>query len=84
MLPCLVKKYTGNDCPTCGTQRAVYMFFSGDFKQAILFYPPLLPLLMTFFFSLLFIIKPGSKNRILFFSSVGLYLISILTFYFLP
>ena len=34
MIPCLSKKIIGIDCPGCGMQRAILLFFQGDFQAA--------------------------------------------------
>ena len=43
-LRCLIKEFTGYDCPACGVQRAVVSLFKGEFKQAF-WYNPYLALL---------------------------------------
>lgn len=45
MMPCPSKKWLGIECPGCGTQRALEMFFTQSPLDAIAFYPPVLPLL---------------------------------------
>ncbi len=45
MMPCPSKKWLGIECPGCGTQRALEMFFTQSPLDAIAFYPPVLPLI---------------------------------------
>ncbi|OWW23580.1 hypothetical protein B4Q04_19815 [Zobellia sp. OII3] len=54
MLPCLNKKLFGIDCPGCGLQRSIVLFFKGDFSAAFDMYPAiftLIPLVMFAFAS---------------------------------
>ncbi|MDP4586594.1 MAG: DUF2752 domain-containing protein [Flavobacteriales bacterium] len=46
MIPCPSKKLLGIECPGCGTQRALELFFTQSPIEAIAFYPPILPLLI--------------------------------------
>ncbi|MEN1784774.1 MAG: DUF2752 domain-containing protein [Bacteroidota bacterium] len=46
LLPCLTKKWLGVDCPGCGMQRAVLLFFKGQFKAAFLMYPAIYPIML--------------------------------------
>ena len=48
MIPCLFKKTTGIDCVGCGFQRAVYMVFTGDFKDAFYMFPAVYTTLLFF------------------------------------
>jgi hypothetical protein len=48
MLDCLVHKYIGIDCPTCGMQRAFYAFIRLDWKAAWEFNPAIFPLMILF------------------------------------
>lgn len=50
MLPCLNKQLFGLECPGCGLQRAVALFFRGEFTAAFLMYPALYPLILLFGF----------------------------------
>ena len=45
MLPCYTKQVFGIDCPGCGFQRAVVLFFQGQWVDSFLMYPALFPLL---------------------------------------
>ena len=46
MLPCLNKKLFGIDCPGCGAQRALALFFEGEFMAAFKMYPAIFTLLI--------------------------------------
>ena len=48
MLPCYTKQIFGFDCPGCGFQRAVVLFFQGQWVDSFLMYPALFPLLALF------------------------------------
>ncbi len=52
LLPCPFKYMTGIDCPGCGFQRAVIALIQGDLEKSFLFYPPAIPLLIFFAYSL--------------------------------
>jgi len=46
MLPCTLKALTGYSCPWCGFQRGVVHVLQGDLLESILYFPPLLPMLV--------------------------------------
>ena len=45
MLPCYTKQVLGFDCPGCGLQRAILLFFNGDFMAAFQMYPAIFTLI---------------------------------------
>ena len=47
LLACPTKSLTGADCFGCGMQRAVIHLLRGEWKEALVTYPALLPLLLT-------------------------------------
>ncbi len=49
MFPCIYKQLFGFDCPFCGLQRAVIALLRGDVKSSFIYYPPLIPLLISLF-----------------------------------
>ncbi|MGL4850773.1 MAG: DUF2752 domain-containing protein [Clostridium sp.] len=44
---CVVKKYTGMPCPTCGISRATINFFIGNFKESFEYHLLLIPFIIT-------------------------------------
>jgi len=52
LLPCPFKYITGIDCPGCGFQRAVIALIKGNFHESFVLYPPTIPLLIFFAFSI--------------------------------
>lgn len=52
MLPCAWKSMLGIDCFLCGSQRSFIDLLHGDFISSFKMYPPLLPLLFVFLFTL--------------------------------
>ena len=50
MLPCLNKKLFGIDCPGCGMQRSMHLFFHGEFVEAFKMYPAIYPILLLLVF----------------------------------
>jgi hypothetical protein len=58
MLPCLVKKYFGIECPGCGIQRSFLKLIQGDILGSIQQYPGLIPLLFLIILLGCFLIKP--------------------------
>ena len=52
MLPCLSKRYFGLECMGCGSQRALFMVFKGDFVDAFYMFPAI-------YTTLLFVIVVG-------------------------
>ena len=63
---CLLKRFTGLACPTCGFTRGMFALLHGDFTQVWL-YNPLLFSLLTLFFT-------AAAVRILLARSVRVYL----------
>ncbi|MDR1681419.1 MAG: DUF2752 domain-containing protein [Prevotellaceae bacterium] len=43
--PCIFYKLTGFQCPGCGTQRALHCLLHGEWKDAFLYNPILIPAL---------------------------------------
>jgi hypothetical protein len=62
MLPCLVKRFSGFDCPGCGIQRAIWDLISGDIEGAWHHYPPLFAILVSLSL-LVWAFKSRQKNR---------------------
>ena len=63
-LPCSIKALTGQECPGCGSQRALILLLKSDFFASIQAWPALLPLILTILFialHLIFKFKNGSK-----------------------
>ncbi len=50
MLPCMSKKLFGLDCMSCGTQRAIFLIFEGEFKAAFFMFPPIYTTILFFVF----------------------------------
>ena len=74
MLPCLSKQVLGMPCPGCGIQRAVALFFQGEFYAAFLMYPAIYPIMALFgflFLDVFFKIKYANKI------SIGLMITSV-------
>jgi hypothetical protein len=46
MLPCLNKKLFGFDCMGCGIQRAISLFFQGEYIAAFKMYPAIYTLIL--------------------------------------
>ena len=65
--PCLFKKFTGLQCPGCGSARACYHLLHGNFLTAIdynLLFTGFLPLLIMEGFSRLFFINRNTESRL--------------------
>lgn len=45
-LPCAYRSLLGIDCPFCGSQRAFFFLWKGEFSKSFLMYPPLIPVLL--------------------------------------
>jgi len=52
MLPCLNKKLFGIDCPGCGLQRSIFLFFKGEFSAAFDMYPAIFTLIPLAIFAI--------------------------------
>ncbi|WP_276167473.1 DUF2752 domain-containing protein [Zobellia alginiliquefaciens] len=52
MLPCLNKKLFGIDCPGCGLQRSIVLFFKGDLSAAFDMYPAIFTLIPLVLFAI--------------------------------
>jgi hypothetical protein len=50
MFPCISKTLFGIECLGCGFQRALLLFFQGDFKGAFEMYPAIYSSLILIFF----------------------------------
>jgi len=50
LLPCPFKALTGMDCPGCGLQRSFLALLQGHLSESFLFYPALIPVIITFIF----------------------------------
>lgn len=48
MLPCLTKQILGFDCFGCGSQRALFLLFHGEFISAFKMYPAIYTLIPLF------------------------------------
>ncbi|MBC7827669.1 MAG: DUF2752 domain-containing protein [Chitinophagaceae bacterium] len=65
--PCLFKKFTGLQCPGCGSARACYHLLHGNFLTAIdynLLLTVFLPLIVMEGFSRLFFINRGTESKL--------------------
>ncbi len=60
---CMYRKYLGIRCFGCGLQTSILELLKGNVLQSIKEYPALIPLIFTFIFLILFIIKKGKKFR---------------------
>ena len=60
MFKCQMKAVTGYDCPGCGGQRAVVSLAQGHVKESVIFYPGLIPILLT---TVLFIVSLIVKRK---------------------
>ena len=61
---CSWKSSTGYDCPGCGFQRGLIAFLEGNLYESVVLYPPLIPLLTLWLFTishLLFKFKKGGQ-----------------------
>jgi len=56
-LACSYKKYLGIPCPGCGIQTAFIELLKGNLIESIKNYPALIPLFLTFFFSIIYYFK---------------------------
>lgn len=45
---CIIRKFTGISCPTCGVSRAWLSFLSGHFNEAFNYHPYFIPLTIVF------------------------------------
>lgn len=71
MLPCLSKKYLGLECMGCGSQRALFMVFRGDFVDAFFMFPAIYTTLLFFIFvGLNFIDKSRNYHKLLISSAI--------------
>lgn len=50
LLPCINKSLLGMECFGCGGQRAVILFFQGNFTEAFYMYPAIYPILLLLAF----------------------------------
>lgn len=50
MMPCFTKQLTGLECPACGAQRAFVALINGNFITSLLYFPALIPSIVTIFF----------------------------------
>lgn len=79
MLPCFSKTLFGIECLGCGFQRALFLFFQGNFLAAFKMYPALYS---TFIFLgiviLHFIDKTKNYNKLLWISAIfnGVFMIA--------
>lgn len=64
MFPCIYKQLFGIDCPFCGFQRSVIALLKGDFADSFIFYPPLIPLIISLFFIIYLLITHKSMKAI--------------------
>lgn len=48
MLRCPSKMISGTDCPGCGLQRSVIHLLRGEFSDALIMYPAVYPMALTF------------------------------------
>jgi hypothetical protein len=65
MLPCISKQITGMDCPGCGIQRSISLFFQGQFSESFLMYPALIPIGILFSFLVMdFFLEIKSSEKI--------------------
>ncbi|POS02836.1 uncharacterized protein DUF2752 [Flavobacterium croceum DSM 17960] len=81
MIPCLFKKTTGIDCVGCGFQRAVYMVFTGDFKDAFYMFPAVYTTLLFFSIVLLnFIDTKRNYHKLIVVSAIVNVLIMIISY----
>lgn len=55
--PCFYKQVFGINCPICGFQRSLYLFFSGNFLDSFILYPPLIPIIFYIMFLFLKLLK---------------------------
>jgi hypothetical protein len=83
LLPCAYKSVFGFDCPICGFQRALLLFFKGNLLESLKTYLPLLPIL---FLILLFVLhllnKQLMKREFLnYFSAIVLVIVAINYFF---
>lgn len=53
LLSCPIKHYFGIDCPGCGFQRSVLALFEGNLQSSFKLYPPTIPLIALFLFTLI-------------------------------
>ncbi len=60
--PCFSKRIFGIDCPGCGLQRAFIELLKGNFMESIKIYPPLIPIMLLFFYLILFLIFKFEKG----------------------
>ena len=64
MLQCPSKKYLHIECFGCGFQRSFIAFLKGDIATSLKLYPATIPLLFTFFYTVLHLVfkfKNGAK-----------------------
>lgn len=50
LLPCAYKALFDLECPMCGAQRSFVLMVQGEFRESIVMYPPLLPVLLAMVF----------------------------------
>jgi len=81
MLPCMHKKIFGFDCMSCGTQRAAYMLFQGDFVGAFKMFPAIYTTIFLFLFIFLhFLDKKRNYSKIIIFLAIVNAVIIILAY----
>lgn len=73
MLSCPFKSNFGLDCPGCGLQRSFHLLINGEIMASIEMYPPLIPLLFTFVFLGIHLIKKSDRFRKL---SVAMFMVT--------
>ena len=52
LITCPFKYLTGIDCPGCGFQRSVLALIQGDFQKSFALYPPAIPVILFFAYSI--------------------------------
>lgn len=71
MLPCWSKKYFGLECMGCGSQRALFMVFKGDFMDAFVMFPAIYTtLLFIIVVGLNFIDRARNYHKLIIFSAI--------------
>ena len=64
LLSCPYKSWLGLNCPGCGMQRSFIALLKGNFVESIVYYPALLPIMITFMLTaihLIFKLKNGDN-----------------------
>ena len=79
---CRFHEQTGLTCPGCGLQRAVIALLKGNFMESIVLFPPLLPLVIMFFFlalHLVFNLKHGALVlKVIYIANTAIILINLI------